>query len=636
MTSSWMEEFEQQLQRLEQSSSSTVGDLDETVAMAVSAIGCLSDHPITEFWIVTSESVCQIIDGSLVTVAANDGGQFPDFAESPTQWIKQSALPLFPNRPKASAPEASAHDLLICRSPLADSQQIIVGTSARSFHGSRPDVEDATLAVTTLLASRITQALLTTTTESSKTLNQLLLFANKLQNCRYEASVQQVIVQESGFIWPESRIVSVASNGNQHSVKAITGAGQINRQAAQIQAIKTLVDFIQQHLSSKNDEPDGQICWIERSHLETLISQTDSKQILGQLLDDYQATGVSRVGVMSIHCHQQHVLTILVESNDHQSAPPSVESQWRDLIQAAVSRTHHNSHQRKQWKRLSWLKTAGILVLLIAVSFLIPMDFELTANGQLVASGRRSLFASESGTVAAVHFVNEQKVDINAPLVTLTNPELVQRASEIDGEIATTKAAVAAANARRTSRTAEGAAAEGQVLKQRLHSLEAERKLIGQRIDSLQIQAPFSGFIVRRDAVQDLTNRPLQRGQRIAELIPLEVDWQLQLHLPQSHSSYLQSALSVQKTGLPVRYIIHSESSANHSAMLLAIEQFVYSRNNELVQNATVDVQLSDLSNAKSGTSVSARIFCGRRSLGFVATRKLVEAMQYLKFAWWN
>ena len=85
-----------------------------------------------------------------------------------------------------------------------------------------------------------------------------------------------------------------------------------------------------------------------------------------------------------------------------------------------------------------------------------------------------------------------------------------------------------------------------------------------------------------------------------------------------------------------MRYIIHSESSANHSAMLLAIEQFVYSRNNELIQNATVDVQLSDLSNAKSGTSVSARIFCGRRSLGFVTTRKLVEAMQYLKFVWWN
>lgn len=636
MSHSWMEEFEQRLQQLERSVASTQSDLSEALSFAIKAIGCLSENPITEFWIVQPESIHRVVDGVMHLLAPTLADPFGQLADSPAQWVDRSLTPLF-----TDGKSTDSQDVLICRYPLAQSQQIIIGTSGSPFHGSRPEIEDAALAVTTIFASRVTQHLLSATTKSAGAFDALLQFAAKLQTCDDERSIQQVIAQESGVIWPQCRIATMGFHAGKHRISSITGAGQINHQSAQVQAIESLASFIVRDETHKRSAPvaeqtTGEIKWIALDSLDESVQQSENNAELRQLIADYQTAGVVHVGTVVIHCDQIHVSTVLLESSRTELPLSSATSQWNNLIQAAMTRSRRSKRTRNNWRRHSWPITIGILSLLTAVSFFVPMDFELTANGQLVARGRRSVFAPESGTVTKVHFRNEQKVNLAAPLITLVNPELVQRASELDGEVATTKAAIAAVNARRTSRAAEGSAAEGQVLKQRLKSLEIERNLFNERIESLLIRAPFQGHVVRRDAAHDLTDRPLQRGQKIAELIPLNVSWELELHIPQSHSAYLQTAFAQQENGLPVRYIINSESNTTYPATLKSIEQFTYNRNGQLVQNAAVEVQLSDSSNAKSGTSVSARISCGRRSLGFIATRRIIETLQHLKFVWWN
>lgn len=651
MSQSWMEEFERQLQRLEQTVADPKSTLQQTVEIAVDAIGRLSEDSITEIWMAQPEAIHQLADGTTHLVSSESEHPFRRLADCPSQWIDKSELSIF------SSNGNSAQQILVTRHPLAQSQEVVVATTGARFFGSLKDTADATFAVTAIIAARMTQHLLSTAITSADTLQALLNFAAKLHACNDETNIYQVIAQESGTLWPNCRIAAMEFDGSRHRLQSITGVRQINHQAAQVQAIEALADFLVQ---AEPQQPET-IQWVLVDQLTERLAGSSESFERQQLIADYQTGSVTHIGYVSIHSNAALALTVLIESSEAQFADSfqaslsheisdnqspanhaaieeklNHQSQWRNLIQLAMNHTSTANRHVRSWRQLPWPMTLGIAALLIAVSFLIPMDFELTATGQLVAGGRRSVFAPESGTVTTVHFVNEQQVNVATPLVTLANPELVQRASELDGKIATTKAAVAAVNARRTSKTSEGSAAEGQVLKQQLKSLQAERRLIGERIDSLLIRAAFPGFVVRRDAVQDLTNRPLQRGQRIAELIPLNVDWQLELHIPQSHSAYLQTALSNKPDGLPLRYIISSEPNRTYSAALDSIEQFTYSRNSELVQNATVNLQLSDASNAKSGTAVSARISCGRRSLGFVAARKLIELMQHWKFIWWG
>lgn len=646
MSHSWIEKFEQRLQRLEQSAAGIESDLNQTANLAASAIACLGENSLAEFWIVQPKLIGRVADGNFHPLNPSQADQLRQLENRSAQWVDGSELTSLLNHQ-----DSNAQDVLLCRYLLAESQEVIVTVSGHRFHGSRPETEQATLAVTTMVASQVAKHLLSKATESTEKTTDLLHFASKLQNSEDEESVQQVIAQESGAIWPQCRIATLGYSSSKHQVSSITGAGQVNQQSAQIQAIASLADFLLHHEAEDKPNQTGQqtsteseqqtVKWYARDHLAESIQKTKSKTELAQLIDDYQTAAIQYVGIARIHCDHEHVSTVLLESKaaepqSSSTANLSLSAQWLQMIEAAMTRTHRRKNKKQDWKLSSWPAFIGITCLLIATSFLIPMEFELTANGQLVARGRRSVFAPESGTVIKVHFQNEQKVKKNEPLISLANPELVQRASELDGEISTTQAAEAAANARRTSRTAEGSAAEGQVLKQRLKSLRAERNLVEDRIASLQIRAPFEGYVVRRDAAHDLTDRPLQRGQRIAELIPLDVDWEIELHIPQSYSTYLDVALQKQKTGLPLRYIINSDSKTTHTATLLALEQFTYIRNSQLVQNASIEVQLADTSNAKSGTSVSARISCGQSTLGFVATRKLIETLQHLKFVWWN
>lgn len=636
MSNSWMEDFETRLLQLERTVASSksgwdISELDVTLKLAAAAIGCLADNPATDFWVLEPQHIHRLCDGTMHPLAAEQGNQLRQLADRPSQWVSPSLLQGF-----QIGRSSASHDVLVCRYPLAEFSTLITGISGAGFHGSRQQVEDATKAVTSIVAANVTQHLLSTTSKSAEFLTALLQFAARLQGCDDRGGIHQVIAQESGIVWPNCRIAAIEFDGRKHKVTAITGAGQINSQSAQIQSLESLADFLLDHHERKESRADCALQWISLNQLEEALQLVDSGESLLQLASDYRTTGVVRVGITTIQCGATHVSTVLLESMEPQLHSSPAELHWQTLIQTAMTRVHKIGRKGKGWKRLSWPVTIGLISLLAALAFFVPIDFELPVEGQLVARGRRSLFAPESGTVTKVHFKNEQNVGSGDPLLTLANPELTLRQSELDGEIATTKAAVAAVNARRTSRAAEGSAAEGQVLKQRLKSLEAERKLIDERIDSLIIKAPFSGDIVRRNAALDLTNRPLQRGQRIAELIPIELDWELELYIPQSHSAYLQTALVHQESRLSLRYMINSEPNATYSATLESIEQFTYSRNSKLVQNAAVTVQLPDSSNAKSGTSVSARISCGQRSLGFVAARKLIEVLQHLKFVWWN
>lgn len=631
MNESWMEEFEQRLLQLETVAHSSSDDLDTVVQSADRAIECLWSKVETSFWLLDSTQTLRFAAGGFQIQSSDIDAKIRELPNESVLWGSTSEWPLF-----AQEQFAEADLLFIRRHSLSDFGYLIVASSGDTTRCSKDQVDEATSAASTLLTFQVAQHLLAATSTAARRQEQLLNFASKLQTCQNQADVHQVVAQENGLCWPNTRITSLDFDGKHHTAKAITAVGQVNNQSAQVKLIELLADHLLQDLPNESNAHLVEGVRVSVDELEDRIVDSILKDEFRQLVTDFRTADVQQVLAVPIKCDDQHVTSVLIESY---GAVPTVQeplADWRQQIQAATFRCGRESRSGRTGFQLSRRAVFAGIAAMMAISFLIPMEFELPVSGQLVAQGRRSLFAPESGTVTTVHFTNEKRVAAGEKLLELSSPELSLRLSELDGEIATTEAAVAAANARRINRTADGSAAEGQILKQRLKSLKSERLLTQQRIESLEIKAPFEGVIVRRDAEQNLTNRPLQRGQRIAELIPDGSGWELELYIPQSHYSYLQIAKKDGGGELGVRYVMNSESDTTYQSTIQSIEQLTYSRHSILVQNAKASVELPDSSNARSGTSVSARIACGTRSVGFVATRKVIEILQYLKFVWWN
>lgn len=631
MTDSWMSEFERRLQQLEATVELPDIDLTTVADSASRAIGCLWKTARIDFWVI-DEHTCHRLDSNAFIPQTGDvTSRLRQLPIQTSTWVASDQYPA----QTIDTPVAEGR-VLVRRHNLADAYQLVVTCTGEERLCSQAHAEEATSAAAALLASRVTQHLLAAASRTATRQSNLLAFASRLQACQTRADVHQSIANEQAAYLPNCRISSLDVNEHRHQLKAVTGAGQVNPQAAQVKLVESLMDQLLLIIPKTSSQPPHANVWISTETLQEQIECGELNHDVSELIEDFRTTGVHQVLAVPVLHKDHHAISVLVESYDKSQRTEPLPSDWHDLIHSTTTRCLLAERSGKSTIKFSTRTIITTALFLSAISFLIPMDFELPVPGQLVASGRRSLFAPESGTVTTVHFTNEQLVVAGAPLVSLSNPELSLRLSELNGEIATTEAAVAAANARRINRTADGSAAEGQILKQSLKSLKSERLLTQQRIDSLEIKAPFTGIVVRQDAELNLTNRPLQRGQRIAELIPKTPTWELELHIPQSHYAYLASAQREEDSALEIRYVISSEPDTTYKSTVHSIEQFTYSRNNVLVQNARANILLPQSSNVRSGTSVSARISCGTRSVGFVAARRLIELFQHLKFVWWG
>lgn len=629
MSTSWLDEFELQLQRLESGISPTPMALAPFLQHASTAYQSFRINAIVDFLVVTGEHVHRYVGEEVRSADESSILLLQQLTDKAAQYVKDVS----DASECDTVEDTSAPPPLVTQHSLAESQKLIVLIEGGQLVCSFDQAFEAASAVGNLVAFRIGQQRLEQATYSSDVGAELLNVATKLQGAANLSDVHRVIAHESGRLFPDCRIVSMDVDGDSFQVQAITGSANVNAESAHVRGLEAVAGQLKQG-SSENAAAVSR--WTSVDDLSKLDLQGD-RSGLAEILSDYRTTGVQHVALFCFEAQSAQQIAVLVESN--QQSPPDVtqvSAGWNRLLPSVIQNVETDGRGSRRRKRRQRFTAVGVVIAAVIVSFFVPVDFELPVSGQLMARGRRFIFAPEDGMVKILALENEKQVEQGALLLEMQNSELSLRLKELDGQIATTQTAMATANARRLSRAQDGSAAEVQLLKQRLGNLEAERELVLQRVNSLRIRAPLSGVIVCRDALQTFTDRPLRRGQRIAEMIPQDNRWELELHIPQSYSAYLSEALSTQEGGLPLRYNVNSNPEDTHEAVLKSVEQFVYYHDGELIRNAVAPVKLEQMSGVRSGTSASVRVYCGRRSLGFVTTRRLLEYLQQLKFTWWG
>jgi hypothetical protein len=354
--------------------------------------------------------------------------------------------------------------------------------------------------------------------------------------------------------------------------------------------------------------------------------------------------------------HRGEVIGALIVEQIETDIPREIFRQRCDLVYEhgtraiANSQSHSNLFLMPLWRalgRATWIlrartlpKTLGIAALVTAAALgltFIDKDFNLSAEGNLEPTVRRQVFAAIDGEVIDVLVQRNSKVAKGDPLVRLRNPEIAIQLEELEGQLRSTLAEIRKVQGQLFGQLepADRTSLQGQEfeLETKLASLKKKLKLQQEREAQLVIRAPIDGVVTTWDVEETLRSRPIMTGQVLMEVADLSQPYSLKLELPEKREGHLDSFIA--KTGetsdLKVTYILASDPTMDPLDAKLPIDGVSRRAEANEEHGAVIEMEafpdeapLLKLS-PSPGTSVIAKVHCGRAPSGFVFFHEIYE-----------
>jgi multidrug efflux pump subunit AcrA (membrane-fusion protein) len=290
------------------------------------------------------------------------------------------------------------------------------------------------------------------------------------------------------------------------------------------------------------------------------------------------------------------------------------------------------------------LAGCGVLAIVTAALCLIPADFDVAARGQTLPVERRDVFAPADGTVRLAKLpAGEQPfVKRDDLLAVLENRALEMRLKGVFGEIQTTESQLKAIQSARRfkPRNTDDAPPDGgrslsaqeQELQEKLSSLKRQHATLQAERDALTVRSPIAGRIVTWDVVRRLESLPVNRGEVLMQVAQTDGPWELELRLSQRDAGHLLEADRRGIKDLHVTFAIRDEPGVSYRATVTQISESVQeNKDGEPYVIVTAAIEDPDVKTLHPGATVTARIACGRRAVGYVWFHELIDTVR----DWW-
>lgn len=344
---------------------------------------------------------------------------------------------------------------------------------------------------------------------------------------------------------------------------------------------------------------------------------------------------------------------------------------------------HHNLPLLPLWRligKLTWflrgralpwtLVVAALLTAGVVALAKVPADFDIAARGKLQPVERRDVFARIDGDVVNVPVTHGQMVEPGDLLAELSNNELAEELQRLIGRQKTNLEQVSSTNKRLLDSArgsgsrltpADEAKLAGDLveLKQEGENIRRELAVFYEKQQRLKVIADQPGQVVTWKVQDQLQRRPVVRGQVLMTLANPEGPWELELYVPERRLKHVMEAqqgsplaphvqvttrrrlaeqvdhLRDSRPPLDVVFTLTSHPGAEFHGKVVEIEQTAEVRGEEgntvLVR---VAVNKEDLPHLHDQTTVTARLHCGRRSIGYVWFCDLIETVQSKVLFW--
>ena len=341
---------------------------------------------------------------------------------------------------------------------------------------------------------------------------------------------------------------------------------------------------------------------------------------------------------------EEPIGAIIVEQIENSRVSPSMRQRvevvcGHSSVALANALEHHSLFLMPLWRligKAGWLVKARTLPKTIAVSVAVlvligflaffPADFNLEAKGTLEPTIRRDVFANIGGVVDSVGVKHGDTVKKGQVLATLHNVDLQVAKDEILGEIATTFEQIA--STRRTLfaggatlRIEEKNRLEGELagLEQKLKSLQEQKTLHEEKESYLEARSPCDGQIVSWDVRDDLISRPVQQGQVLMKVADPSGEWELELQMAEDRMGHIVDAQNNIRKDLEVTFILATDPDVQLKGTVKEIAESAEvsgEEGNTVIIRVAIDKE--QLPHMRPGATVTGKVYCGKRSLGYV------------------
>ncbi|MGD0784086.1 MAG: HlyD family secretion protein, partial [Candidatus Aminicenantales bacterium] len=169
--------------------------------------------------------------------------------------------------------------------------------------------------------------------------------------------------------------------------------------------------------------------------------------------------------------------------------------------------------------------------------------------------------------------------------------------------------------------------------REKLHGLEAQLKVQEKNLEDLAVVSPIDGMVVTWDLENRLMGRPVQKGQALLRVANPKGKWQLELHMPEDRMGHIVRARQNLGYGdeLPVSYILATEPGTTRQGTIREIAESAEVRpeeGNTVLIKVEIDTDEIPEADRRPGATVTAKVYCGRRSLGYVWFHDLFAFVQ--------
>jgi multidrug efflux pump subunit AcrA (membrane-fusion protein) len=283
----------------------------------------------------------------------------------------------------------------------------------------------------------------------------------------------------------------------------------------------------------------------------------------------------------------------------------------------------------------------AVLCVATAVALLatVPADFTVEVTGQLQPQKRQNLFAPSDGVVAEVFVEHAQRIAKGDLLLRLRNPSLDLDEGRLEGELQTALARLNAVRAARSrpddSSSLDGnqqrrsdqerLASEEVQLREQIQGLENQLAILRHLRQELDLSSPLDGVVLTWNTHQLLDNRPVKQGQLLLAVADAAGPWALELKVPDRASGHVLDGQRLGETNLPVTYLLASDPAVTHRGHLDRLALATDAAGGKSAADAIVALDGPLPGEARAGSQVTARIHCGRRSIGYVWLHDLID-----------
>jgi len=359
--------------------------------------------------------------------------------------------------------------------------------------------------------------------------------------------------------------------------------------------------------------------------------------IIEQLVDSRQPEGMlQRVDVV-----RRHSSTSLTNAQSHENL--FLLPLWRVLGKTQVLMTARNLPKTV----LASVALAGAILAMCYV----PYDFNVVADGKLLPELRRAVFAALDGKVTEVTVEHGESVAAGDVVVRQRSLDLEEKITKLNGqhgevleEILSTSRQLAEVRAGERDDGVDRVQLTGRLkqLNVRKQSLEKQKDLLKRKERGLVATSPINGRVITWKLRDLLQGRTVRKGQRLMEIADPASRWELEVFVPEAKMGHIVRQQQVLRDKDPTAKLQVSFILASHSAVRLSGQVEEMDRNAEVQgeQGNTVRMRVSfpqeDLKKLvedpthelKIGADVKAKVFCGRRAIGYVWFCDLFEFVQ--------